>query len=168
MICEAYGIILVYLPPNATHLFQPLDVAIFRSFKSVIKNNVTTYLRASNKDELPRSTAIAIAGRAFKKLNDQSLRQVSGGMFRNEFRTCGAWSLSLPAMLKRFEMQTTNCVENSLGTAAWIQTRQTVRETVLTVPARKSSKGRKRVAPDKDALNSSDSKPSRRCVKSRA
>lgn len=31
--CEKNGIILVALLPNATHILQPMDVAVFRSLK---------------------------------------------------------------------------------------------------------------------------------------
>ena len=32
-------LILVLLPANATHLIQPLDIAVFKPFKSVFKKN---------------------------------------------------------------------------------------------------------------------------------
>jgi len=31
--CEENGIILIALLPNATHLFQPMDVAVFHTLK---------------------------------------------------------------------------------------------------------------------------------------
>ncbi|KAG2953223.1 hypothetical protein PC119_g28075 [Phytophthora cactorum] len=35
--CIEGGILLVTLPANATHLFQPLDVAVFRPFKTKVR-----------------------------------------------------------------------------------------------------------------------------------
>ncbi|KAF0767415.1 hypothetical protein AaE_002853, partial [Aphanomyces astaci] len=92
-ICDSYGIVLVFLPPNATHLLQPLDVAVFRAYKRDIKNAVTTYLRASNATSLPRARAIAIAGAAFNRLvsrNEEqgTRRQGLPGIVQNGFRTC--------------------------------------------------------------------------------
>ncbi|RHZ10618.1 hypothetical protein DYB31_009157 [Aphanomyces astaci] len=170
MICEAYGIVLVYLPANATHLLQPLDVAIFRTFKRDIKTAVTTYLRAANIDTLPRSNAISIAGTTFNKLISHDFqydRCHAGGMFKNGFRTCGAWPLSLPAMLKRLDLQSKNCVNSDLGAAAWIRTQEYARENVITVPARTPKKARKRVVTDgdlftKEGLHTNASKPTRK------
>lgn len=33
----ACGVRLVQLPPNASHLYQPLDVAVFRAVKTILK-----------------------------------------------------------------------------------------------------------------------------------
>ena len=35
--CCEYGILLVSLPANATYIFQPLDVAVFKPFKTIIR-----------------------------------------------------------------------------------------------------------------------------------
>jgi len=63
-----YGIKIVPLPPNATHLLQPLDVAVFRSFKTAISRRMTRELRALNTSNLPRRTAIKIAGAAYNDI----------------------------------------------------------------------------------------------------
>ncbi|RLO02533.1 hypothetical protein DYB28_008570, partial [Aphanomyces astaci] len=152
-ICEMYGILLVFLPPNATHLLQPLDVAIFRSYKRDIKNAVTTYLRAFNAVSLPRAKAISIAGEAFNKLRSRNdllanERRELSGIVQNGFRTCGTWPLSLPMMLKRLALQTSNGVDKDIGAATWIRTQVAAREDVLTVPARHTGKERKRVSTD--------------------
>ena len=41
--CVAYEIELISLFPNATHIMQPMDVAVFRSLKDAWKTTVTTY-----------------------------------------------------------------------------------------------------------------------------
>ena len=40
---EEKGIKFVFLPPNSTHLLQPLDVAVFRSLKSEWRKALTTW-----------------------------------------------------------------------------------------------------------------------------
>ena len=48
-------IIFICLPPNTTHLCQPLDVAVFRSAKTEWKDNLDTWRRESRrKDNLPK------------------------------------------------------------------------------------------------------------------
>ncbi|RHZ31535.1 hypothetical protein DYB26_015757 [Aphanomyces astaci] len=37
---KALNILLQFLPANATHLFQPLDVTVFLPFKQAIRNAV--------------------------------------------------------------------------------------------------------------------------------
>ncbi|RHZ18306.1 hypothetical protein DYB37_006812 [Aphanomyces astaci] len=66
----------------------------------------------------------------------------------NGFRTCGTWPLSLPMMLKRLALQTSNGVDKDIGAATWIRTQVAAREDVLTVPARHTGKERKRVSTD--------------------
>ncbi|KAF0723668.1 hypothetical protein Ae201684P_005533 [Aphanomyces euteiches] len=39
-LCDDLGIILMCLPANATHLFQPLDICVFSSFKNAFRRGV--------------------------------------------------------------------------------------------------------------------------------
>ncbi|OQR86325.1 hypothetical protein ACHHYP_10660 [Achlya hypogyna] len=80
-ICFYYGIQL------------PLDVAVFRSFNSMISRLMARELRTSN-------TALAT---------------------ENGFATCGAWPLSLIAMMKRLAMMESNGVTSTRGTEPWIK-----------------------------------------------
>ncbi|RHZ38072.1 hypothetical protein DYB26_013509 [Aphanomyces astaci] len=74
--------------------------------------------------------------------------EARGGHPANGFRTCGTWPLSLPMMLKRLALQTSNGVDKDIGAATWIRTQVAAREDVLTVPARHTGKERKRVSTD--------------------
>ncbi|OQR88603.1 hypothetical protein ACHHYP_20295 [Achlya hypogyna] len=57
-----YGIAIVRLQPNATHLLQALDIAVFRPFKGMIARLMTQELRATNAKALSRRAAVKIAG----------------------------------------------------------------------------------------------------------
>ncbi|RHY88786.1 hypothetical protein DYB35_012124 [Aphanomyces astaci] len=143
-ICEAYGIYLARLPPNATHLLQPLDVALFRTFKRMIARAVTQRLQSLNVTTLPRQAAIHIAGEAFNAVfpavngvQEQNKSVVNG------FSTCGIWPLSLPKMLRRLSMAKANSVSDNRGNAPWLKTKTYARDEMLTLPPK--MKGRKRV-----------------------
>ncbi|RLO06533.1 hypothetical protein DYB28_013656 [Aphanomyces astaci] len=130
-IFEAYGVYIVGLPPNSTHLLQPLDVTVFRSFKAKISNGVTRHLQSLNTTTLPRPFTIQIAGDAY----NSSFRTVHdadkpSSAIVNGFGTCGVRPLSLPQMLHRWEKATMNGVRSDQATAAWLKTKQHAREEV--------------------------------------
>jgi hypothetical protein len=170
-ICVAYGIKLVCLPPNATHLLQPLDVSVFRGLKSDISRKTTERLQALDTTSLPRSEAISVACAAFKSLvAKQNYPRTTSGKpkadpVKSGFATCGVWPLSLPAMLRRLALQEANGIKGDLGIAAWIRTKEVVRQEILTVPANR--KERKRVATGsewfgRDELHAAAAKPRKR------
>jgi DDE superfamily endonuclease len=108
LICNGYGshfneekvaravqlkIILVRLPSNATHILQPLNVAVFKPFKTTLKchfesfmieNAITTFLK---KDIIQVASSAWLQGVMEK---DQNI--VHG------FKTTGIWPLSFPNM----------------------------------------------------------------------
>jgi len=155
----AYGIRIVYLPANSTHLLQPLDVSVFRSFKSRVSRLLTTYVRASASTTLPRDGAIRIAGVAFNDVLAPKPSIVGQAPKKsaaeNGFRTCGAWPLSLPAMFCRLDKVASNGVRSTLGTELWLRTRDVVREEVLVVPSfGQRARERKRVVTDSTCFSS--------------
>ncbi|RHY84790.1 hypothetical protein DYB35_010146 [Aphanomyces astaci] len=165
-ICEAYGICLVRLPANATHLLQPLDVALFRTFKRKISCGVTQCLQAMDSMTLPRDAAIKIAGEAFNTVFPamDDPKKVNTAV-ANGFRTCGIWPLSLPRMLCRLKAAKKNGVKGSLGDDAWLKTQEFARDMALTLPPKQV--GRKRVLTElnwhtRDGLRASAVQPKKR------
>jgi len=150
---QAYGVKIIRLPPNSTHLLQPLDVAVFRTFKASISRKMTEGLRASSATELARRVAIQIAGSAYNDMLRPKVQRPGDPPKQspvvNGFVTCGAWPLSLVAMERRLRKQMSNGVRGTLGTEAWIKVQAVARDTVLVVPAKPvPSRERKRVATD--------------------
>jgi hypothetical protein len=152
-IATSYGIEMVFLPPNATHILQPLDVAVFRGFKAGISALLSKHLLMTMETSVPRSVALSITGRAF--LDGIVGKQKSSG---NGFRTCGICPLSLPVMLAKLQKVADNGVKNpELGREEWLKRRDVVRDEILSLPPALKPHERKRVKTnsslyDKDAL----------------
>ncbi|RLN93348.1 hypothetical protein DYB28_001936 [Aphanomyces astaci] len=132
-ICEAYGICLVRLPANATHLLQPLDVALFRTFKRKISCGVTQCLQAMDSMTLPRDAAIKIAKEAFNTVFPamDDPKKVNTAVAIG-FHTCGIWPLL--RMLCRLEAAKKNGMKGSLVDDTWLKTQEFARDMALTLP----------------------------------
>ncbi|OWZ10424.1 hypothetical protein PHMEG_00016721 [Phytophthora megakarya] len=77
--CVEYRIMLVTLPANATPLFQPLNVAIFKPYKDTIKDLMLERLCAINDPVIRKTNAIQMAGTAYRRsLLDKPTSAVNG------------------------------------------------------------------------------------------
>ncbi|KAG3241203.1 hypothetical protein PI124_g13923 [Phytophthora idaei] len=89
------GILLLTLPPNSTHMCQPLDVAVFKSFKSAVKDTLTSKLLNTADMVLSKKDAIAIACSAYQTgIIDRPDNAVTG------FKATGLFPRSLANMTK--------------------------------------------------------------------
>ncbi|RHY64813.1 hypothetical protein DYB34_007758 [Aphanomyces astaci] len=101
--------------------------------------------KAMNTTTLPRQTAIQVAGEAFNAVFPAVGVEKRNKAVENGFRTCGIWPLSLPKMLNRLALAQVNSVRSA--SAAWLKTKEHVREEVLTLPPQKKGiNERKRVS----------------------
>lgn len=81
--CSENGIILVALYPNATHLIQPMDVAVFRSLKGSWKDAVRQW-RIDHIDS-PMLRKVHFCPLLEKVINDT----LNPSILKNGFRKCG-------------------------------------------------------------------------------
>lgn len=132
------AIFLVALPANATHLFQPLDVAVFRAFKSDIRQALERLLLTTDLCTITRRDAIQIACTTYQQaIIDKPNSAVSG------FAATGIYPPNLCQMKSRLKLSTSGGVRGVLGTAAWLKRRQEeIREEVLTLPPDSVSTGK--------------------------
>lgn len=79
---RATQIILVALHPNATHVLQPLDVAVFFPLKSKWKTHVRKWLMEHESERVSKQNMAEILADVIK----ESLTET---MIRNGFRACG-------------------------------------------------------------------------------
>lgn len=83
--CEKNGIVLVALFPNATHLLQPMDVAVFRSLKEYWRKKVHTWRLSSLDNPILKKKDFA---RILKEVIDDVLTPV---ILANGFRKSGLY-----------------------------------------------------------------------------
>ncbi|KAF0746768.1 hypothetical protein AaE_007997 [Aphanomyces astaci] len=55
------SILLLFLPANSTHLFQPLDVTVYRPFKQAVQAEVANVQWADFRSSINKQQAISIA-----------------------------------------------------------------------------------------------------------
>ncbi|KAJ0391118.1 hypothetical protein ATCC90586_011059 [Pythium insidiosum] len=129
-VCIDMGIFLVALPANSTHLFQPLDVAVFRSFKGEIRQALERLLVTTDAYTITKRDAIEIACDAYKKtVIDCPTNAING------FATTGVFPPNLVQLKKRLQLSSSGGVRGDRGTAAWLKRKQSeVRDEVLTLP----------------------------------
>ncbi|KAE8907865.1 hypothetical protein PF007_g15257 [Phytophthora fragariae] len=133
-------VVLVCLPANATHLFQPLDVAVFASFKGKLRVLVNEFLDEGEAGSysIDKATAVSIACMAWKGCKFAT--NVKSG-----FEVCGLFPLSLVNMQHRMDIYTRNGTPADIRLAAWLQAEPAIRREILTLPLPATkSKGRKR------------------------
>ncbi|KAF0710033.1 hypothetical protein AaE_012687 [Aphanomyces astaci] len=142
-LCTSLQIILLCLPSNATHLFQPLDVAVFGPYKTAIRKAIVEEMVNDETGALhtiSRAAALRIASAAWK---DRILpaNAVAG------FKATGLWPLSKVQMMKRFNLFKEGGVPKSYLEAFWIERREALRSEMLRLPAKskKKTSGRKTI-----------------------
>lgn len=110
--CKRHNIRFVLLPPNSTHLCQPLDVAFFRPLKikwsETLRDWKSTNRGTIPKDHFPRLLKKCIDGLNENKATEKNLKA--------GFRGTGIYPLNKDEVLKR--MPTKGKPESTTGTSS--------------------------------------------------
>lgn len=100
--CSEKGIVLIGLIPNATHLLQPMDVALFHPLKNEWKKTVREWrINSNNGERLKRED--------FSRLVDECLKKAAKpNTINNGFKTCGLYPFDVNAIPFDKLLTTTN------------------------------------------------------------
>nr|CCA24275.1 hypothetical protein MGG_12412 [Albugo laibachii Nc14] len=93
-----YGVRLVHLPPNASHLYQPLDVAVFPAVKTILKGQMYSFMIATGKAAMTKKEAVQLASTAWRMRIEEKPENIVAG-----FDEAGIWPLSLPMVIRRLK-----------------------------------------------------------------
>ena len=133
------GIILVLLPANATHLVQPLDVAVFKPFKTVLKRKIQEFMIDTSNTTILKKDAISIGSAAWIEGIENKRQNIING-----FETCGLFPLSYPSMKKRYLNFKDGGANKNFQSPVWLKCRETIRSEILSLPSRVDSKRKRR------------------------
>lgn len=114
--CLEHGIRFIALPPNSTHICQPLDVAVFKPMKNLWRKCLSDWrIESRSSGTIPKEIFPGLLARVFRKLKPENL--VSG------FRATGICPLDSRPVLKHIagssngEQQDQNDMHNILSEA---------------------------------------------------
>ena len=93
-LCAQHGILFILLPPNATHICQPLDVSFFRPLKRAWRKVLTEW-KKSNRGVVPKSEFPKLLKAALELIEDP------GKNIRSGFKACGLIPLDREEVLKK-------------------------------------------------------------------
>jgi hypothetical protein len=134
---ELLRVKLVCLPANGTHLLQPLDVAVFSSFKSKLKDLIDELVRDNGETNIKKAKALQIATLAWTSCNFDT--NISSG-----FRSCGIFPLNIQKMTEKLHNFQRNGAPVTTKKASWLRYKETIQHDILLLPARHTTKGKKR------------------------
>ena len=95
--CQRLGIKFIFLPPNTSHITQPLDVGFFRSLKGAWRAVLTNYKLHNPKETTLNKTA-------FPQLLSKLLVQMKAkdeNIIKNAFRASGIYPLNATQVTKK-------------------------------------------------------------------
>nr|CCA27978.1 PREDICTED: similar to conserved hypothetical protein [Albugo laibachii Nc14] len=132
----AYGVRLAQLPANASHNYQPLDVAVFRAVKIILKEQMYSSMIATGKTAMTKKDAVQLASTAWRMGIEEKPEKIAAG-----FEEAGILPLSLPMMLRRLKNFKENDSKAQQPSPSWLVTQQVIRSEILVLPPASDKKG---------------------------
>jgi len=122
--CERLNIAFVCLPPNATHMMQPLDVAVYGPLKKTWRSVLTAWKETAgrSKASLPKDKFPGLLAELIQKLEPHVKQNLLSG-----FRACGIVPLDRQEVLKKLPGQSSEASTSATVSAAVIDMLGTLR-----------------------------------------
>nr|CCA27190.1 AlNc14C473G11844 [Albugo laibachii Nc14] len=124
---------MIALPANAKHIFHPLDVTVFKPFKTIVRERLQLQMYETANPALSKQTAIKIACYAYRS----AIIEHSSNAIEGVWGT-GLYPLSLVQLHKRLGEYQAGGVKDDFGNASWLVRRPnvvaTVQNATLTFP----------------------------------
>lgn len=95
-LCQKHDIKFICLPPNSSHISQPLDVAYFRSMKGAWRRILTDYKVKTNKSPVPKSDFPKLLKQLVTELHHEGSNSLVNG-----FRKTGIYPVNRKEILDR-------------------------------------------------------------------
>lgn len=105
--CQNNDIRFVLLPPNTTHMLQPLDVAYFRPLKGSWRKNLEQW-KLRNRGVLPKTLFPRMLKQAVEDLQEREKVNICSG-----FRACGIVPFNPGAVLQKIKTKNRDTVTSS-------------------------------------------------------
>ncbi|EGZ05374.1 hypothetical protein PHYSODRAFT_261985 [Phytophthora sojae] len=124
------GVLLLLLPSNATHLLQPLDVAVFSSFKAKLRRLTEIYVGETGRNSVDKEEAIRMASAAWVGCK-------MGETVQAGFAGCVLFPPSKPRMDMCIDNFRRNGTPASTKLAVWLRIKEVVQKEMLVLPPSK-------------------------------
>lgn len=156
-LCHENGISFIALPPNATHLLQPLDVAFFRPVKIAwrkILNEWKEHIRNSRCMTVPKDEFPGLLKKLLDVLKENCAQNLIAG-----FRKCGIFPANRHEVLQRLPLYTVEALPavKALIGEIFIEHLNSKRQTITSTRTKK--KRRKVNVPPGKSITASDINP---------
>lgn len=133
-------ITLLLLLFKATFILQPLNVAVFKPFKTSLRQAMNGFMVDEGATSLTKKQAISLTSQAWKDSAVSKPENVGSG-----FASTGIWSISIPRMRARQEHYTKGSVNevNTESNPTWLTAHEEPRKNIFFLPkpvAKRNSK----------------------------
>nr|CCA17445.1 AlNc14C35G3116 [Albugo laibachii Nc14] len=133
-VATAYGVRLVQIPPNASHLYQPLDVEVFRTIKTILNEQMHSFMISTGKTEMNKKEAVQWASTAWRMGMEEKQEIIASG----------------------FEEAGENDSKAQQSLPSWLVTQQVIRSETLLLPPVLDKKARRKTVNVKRRLLTQD------------
>lgn len=111
--CTRHNVRFTLLPPNSTHLCQPLDVAYFRPLKGAWRNVLEEW-KKRNRGVVPKTEFPRLLKKAFETVGANNAKNITAG-----FQACGIFPYNPERVLQKIPRQTHIEEDDEIAERSW-------------------------------------------------